>query len=43
MDDGPGTLVINIFFFIKSFTNLNPGSEINGEPASEISAIGELF
>ena len=43
MEDGPGILVIYAFFFIKSFTNLNPGSEINGEPASEISAIDELF
>ena len=41
IDDGPGTLVIKIFFLIKFFTSLYPGSDINGDPASEIKAISE--
>ena len=39
IDDGPGTVVIKILFLIKFFTNLYPGSDINGDPASEIKAI----
>ena len=42
-DDGPGILVIKMFLLIKSLTSLYPGSEIKGEPASEIKPIFELF
>ena len=42
-DDGPGILVIKMFLLIKSLTSLYPGSEIKGEPASEIRAIAELY
>ncbi len=38
-EDGPGTAVTYMFFSIKLLTNLKPGSEIKGEPASEIKAI----
>ena len=37
---GPGILVTNILFSICSFTSLYPGSDINGDPASEIKATG---
>jgi 16S rRNA (cytidine1402-2'-O)-methyltransferase len=40
---GPGTLVTKIFLLIKLFTSLYPGSDINGDPASEIKAINEFF
>ncbi len=35
--------VTYMLFSIKLFTNLKPGSEIKGEPASEIKAIALLF
>ena len=34
--EGPGTDVTFILFVIQYFTKLYPGSEISGEPASEI-------
>ena len=34
--EGPGTDVTFILFTIQYFTKLYPGSEIRGEPASEI-------
>jgi len=37
IDDGPGTEEILILFSMQYFTRLYPGSEINGDPASEIS------
>ena len=36
---GPGIGVIFILLFIHSFTKITPGSEILGEPASEIKDI----
>ncbi len=36
IDDGPGTDVTPILFVIQYCTKLYPGSEIKGEPASEI-------
>ena len=39
IDEGPGTAVTYMFFSMKFLTNLNPGSEIKGDPASEINAI----
>ena len=35
--DAPGSGVILMFSFTHSFTNIAPGSEIPGVPASEIS------
>ena len=37
--EAPGIGKIFIFFFIHSFTNIEPGSEITGVPASEIKEI----
>ena len=37
-DDGPGIENTPIPFSIKYFTSLKPGSDIRGEPASEIKA-----
>ena len=34
IDEAPGTCVILIEFFIHSFTNLYPGSDMSGVPAS---------
>ena len=36
IDEGPGTDVTLILFAIQNCTKLYPGSEISGEPASEI-------
>ena len=36
--EGPGTDVTFILFAIQYFTKLYPGSEISGDPASEIKA-----
>ena len=36
IDEGPGTDVTLILFTIQYCTKLYPGSEISGEPASEI-------
>ena len=36
IDDGPGTEVTLISFVIQCCTKLYPGSEISGDPASEI-------
>ncbi len=36
IDEGPGTDVTLILFAIQYCTKLYPGSEISGEPASEI-------
>ena len=36
IDEGPGTDVTLILFKIQYCTKLYPGSEISGEPASEI-------
>ena len=35
-DDGPGTIVTYILFKLQYLTSLYPGSDIRGEPASEI-------
>ena len=37
--EGPGIGITLILFFIHSFTNIAPGSEILGVPASEINEI----
>ncbi len=39
MDVGPGTVVICILFLIQCFINLKPGSDISGDPASDIKTI----
>ena len=36
IDEGPGTDVILILFLIQYCTKLYPGSEISGDPASDI-------
>ena len=36
IDEGPGTDVTLMLFAIQYFTKLYPGSEISGDPASEI-------
>ena len=36
--DGPGIVYIGIFFCLHNLTNLYPGSEMRGVPASEINA-----
>ena len=36
---GPGIEVIFILFFIQYWINLKPGSDIKGEPASDINTI----
>ena len=36
-DEAPGIGIIGILFFMHSVTNILPGSEIAGVPASEIS------
>ena len=38
IDDGPGMDVTLILFLIQYWTKLYPGSEIKGDPASDISA-----
>ena len=36
---GPGTVEIFILFAMQYLINLKPGSEINGDPASDIKTI----
>ena len=39
----PGTVVMSILFLIQNCTSLNPGSDIKGDPASEIKTIDLFF